>query len=93
MAGSGFRQIINKGIPWHPTINKDLCCSCGVCIEFCDKRVFIMGEFTTVVANPDNCVVGCRACLNECLSNALSLPDLKELVKMICKLDIKSIIR
>jgi NAD-dependent dihydropyrimidine dehydrogenase PreA subunit len=93
MAGSVFKQIINKEITWHPIINQDLCCSCGVCIEFCGKNVFIKGELATVVANPDNCVVGCKACLNECVSDALSFPDLKELVKIICRFGDKSIIR
>ena len=89
MTGLKNIGIKQEEISWYPTINQDLCSACNACLEFCEKNVFAKGELTTVVANPYNCVIGCTACLNECISDALSFPSLKELAKMICELSEK----
>jgi ferredoxin len=39
-----------------------------------------------VVANPENCVVFCRACAKTCGPDALSFPDKPEIVALIKKL-------
>ncbi|MEG8947527.1 ATP-binding protein [Rosettibacter firmus] len=54
--------IPREEIPWYPTINTDLCNSCGNCIDFCSNDVFKAGKLYTEVVNPYYCVVGCSSC-------------------------------
>ena len=89
ITGSSNKGISNEKIPWYPTINQDLCGACGVCLKFCNNNVFAEGELTTVVANPYNCIFGCTACLNECLSDAISLPGINTLAAILCNLGAK----
>ena len=47
------------------------------CDKFCPHRVFERrdGDVQLVVANPDNCVVFCRACAKTCGPDAITFPD------------------
>lgn len=86
MDESTYLGIPRKEIPWYPTINQDLCTNCGACMDFCSNNVFAQDELNMNVANPYNCVVGCRSCLEECTSEALSFPSKEELVKILKEL-------
>lgn len=86
MAGKEYMGIPREEIPWYPTINEDLCNSCGACMDFCTNDVFAQGELSTIVVNPYNCVVGCSACINECTTGAISFPSKEELVKKLREL-------
>ena len=46
------------------------------------------GDVKLVVANPENCVVFCRACSKTCGPDALSFPDKPETVALIKKLHV-----
>lgn len=83
MAGQTYMGIPREEIPWYPTIDPDLCNSCGACMDFCSNDVFAQGELHTEVVNPYNCVVGCSACEKDCEMDAISFPDKKEFVKLL----------
>jgi NAD-dependent dihydropyrimidine dehydrogenase PreA subunit len=72
-------------IPWAPTIDYQKCNYCMECDQFCPHKVFERreGEKKLVVANPDNCVVFCRACAKTCGLDVLSFPDRAETLKLI----------
>jgi NAD-dependent dihydropyrimidine dehydrogenase PreA subunit len=88
MAESTFMGVPRSKIPWAPTIDYDKCDFCMECDEFCPHRVFERreGDMKLVVANPDNCVVFCRACSKTCGPDALSFPDKPATVALIKKL-------
>lgn len=86
MAGQTYLGIPREEIPWYPTINPDLCTKCNACIDFCTNDVFASGEFSTIVKNPFNCVVGCSACEKLCDTGAISFPNEKEFVILLQKL-------
>ncbi len=86
MAGQTYMGIPREEIPWYPIIDADLCTNCNACMNFCTNDVFAQGEFTTIVSNPYNCVVGCNACVHECPSGAIIFPDKKEFVKILQEL-------
>jgi len=75
-------------IAWAPTIDYAKCDFCMECDEFCPHRVFERreGEVKLVVANPENCVVFCRACAKTCGPDAISFPDKPETIKRIKQL-------
>ncbi len=86
MSDSTYMGIPRDKIPWYPTIDANLCTGCGACMEFCEHDVYAQGESTTIVANPYNCVVGCRACSKDCPVDAISFPSKDELVKLLHEL-------
>ena len=77
MAESTFMGVPRSMIPWAPTIDYDTCDFCMECDDFCPHRVFERreGDVKLVVANPNNCVVFCRACAKTCGPDAISFPD------------------
>src|SRR5665647_3964594 len=77
MAESTFMGVLREKIPWAPTIDYDKCDFCMECDEFCPHRVFEHrdDDVKLVVANPDNCVVFCRACAKTCGPDAITFPD------------------
>lgn len=86
MAGEPYMNIPREKIPWYPTIDENLCTNCGDCLNFCDNGVFALDETAMKVVAPYNCVVGCSACEKECSSEAISFPDLQELVGVLRQL-------
>lgn len=57
------------------TINKKWCKKCGICVEFCPKKVFSKDEEgSPVAAHPENCV-GCRICEKRCPDFAIKVED------------------
>jgi len=61
-------------IQWFPTINREKCVKCGMCMN-CGKKVFDWTEEGPRVARPYSCVVGCSTCGSLCLGNAITFPD------------------
>ena len=81
--------VPRSNIDWSPTIDYSKCDFCMECDEFCPHCVFERRddeERKLVVANPENCVVFCRACAKTCDPNALSFPDKKETTELIKRL-------
>lgn len=74
--------IERKKIEWYPTINYDLCATCGICFITCGRRVFDWDkeEGKPIVARPYNCMVGCSTCATLCPCNAIEFPS-KEYIK------------
>jgi NAD-dependent dihydropyrimidine dehydrogenase PreA subunit len=78
---------IDRGtIRWNPSIDKDICTGCGMCVTSCGRNVFDfdLKKNKSVVARPDNCMVGCTSCETWCIFNAISFPD-KQYVKDLIK--------
>ncbi|MDZ7612265.1 MAG: ferredoxin family protein [Candidatus Moranbacteria bacterium] len=76
--------IPRSSIDWYPTIDKNKCITCLICVKFCKKGVFTVSENKPKVINPKNCVVGCRGCDAKCPVGAISHPSdeyLSELLK------------
>jgi len=88
MSETTFMGVERARIAWAPTIDYAKCDFCMECDEFCPHRVFERreGEVKLVVANPENCVVFCRACAKTCGPAAISFPDKPETIKRIKQL-------
>ncbi len=83
-----FMGVRRDLILWAPAIDYAKCNFCLECDKFCPHGVFQRqeGERRLVVANPDHCVVFCRACAKTCGLDALSFPDKTETTKLIKEL-------
>jgi NAD-dependent dihydropyrimidine dehydrogenase PreA subunit len=68
--------------PWFPTINREVCLSDLVCLNFCPAGVFDWDPATgkPVVARPLDCIPGCRSCAENCKAKGISLPGRKEVL-------------
>ena len=88
MADDTFMGIKRDLIDWHPTIDYSKCDFCMECDEFCPHKVFEHRDSDTklVVANPNNCVVFCRACAKTCGPDAISFPSKPETIAEIKKI-------
>jgi NAD-dependent dihydropyrimidine dehydrogenase PreA subunit len=86
MSAAAYMGIPREDIPWFPTIDAEKCTNCGACLDFCANDVFALGETSTRVANPLNCVVGCSSCTRICPADAVSFPDQKEFVETLRRL-------
>lgn len=80
--------IPREKIHWFPTINYDTCIADQDCLNFCKSGVFAWEEETArvVVAQPNNCVLGCDSCAQICPVEAISFPDKDELRASLRKL-------
>ena len=55
------------------TINSAWCKSCGICVEFCPKKVFELTISDGAVAvRADDCI-GCRMCEQRCPDYAITV--------------------
>jgi CDP-4-dehydro-6-deoxyglucose reductase len=74
-------------IEWHPTVEKELCIGCGVCVLGCGANVFAFDfyENKSVVVAPLNCKVGCVTCANTYPVHAIGFPPLSYIHKIIKK--------
>ncbi len=68
-------------IKWYPTIDKNKCIKCGMCMN-CGKNVYDWDKAGPTVASPFNCVVGCSTCANLCEGDAITFPDIKNVKKI-----------
>jgi NAD-dependent dihydropyrimidine dehydrogenase PreA subunit len=88
MPDDTFMGVKREKIPWFPTIDYEKCDFCMECDKFCPHRVFQRQEGLRklVVANPNNCVVFCRACAKTCGPDALSFPEKPAIIALIKKI-------
>jgi len=70
-----YLGIPRKEIPWYPAIDHDKCDSCGICIDFCQLKVYSCNNDKVRVSDPYNCVVGCIGCEDKCPNEAISFPS------------------
>ncbi|MCL4333433.1 MAG: ferredoxin family protein [Candidatus Thermoplasmatota archaeon] len=63
-------------LTWYPKISSNSCSGCSICVLTCGNSVFKwnVGAHRPVVANPQNCVLGCTTCGKLCPENAISFP-------------------
>ena len=77
-----WHGIPRNQIPWYPTIDYQKCTSCGKCEDYCKLGVYELkeqvGKKTSVVTNPNNCVVLCTGCDDICPSGAIKHQSKKE---------------
>lgn len=81
-----WKGIDRKKIEWHPTINLEKCVGCGMCVTTCGRKVFDFdwAKEKSIVAKPNNCLVGCTSCESWCVFDAISFPD-RNIVKNFIK--------
>jgi len=70
-------RIPREEIPWYPAVDSGGCIGNQDCIAFCPQEVFRWDVEAghTVVAEPFNCVIGCRECEQVCVSQAIRFPS------------------
>jgi NAD-dependent dihydropyrimidine dehydrogenase PreA subunit len=80
-----YLGIPRKEIPWFPTIDQELCTSCGLCVNACKHGTYEFNDDQkVVVANPYHCEVFCESCKFQCSAEAISFPkrnEFKEIIK------------
>jgi NAD-dependent dihydropyrimidine dehydrogenase PreA subunit len=85
-----YHGVLRSKIPWGPTIDYEKCISCGKCVDYCKLGVYEFeekqGEKRSVVKNPNNCVVFCTGCEEQCPANAIKHLSKTETRKIIEKL-------
>jgi NAD-dependent dihydropyrimidine dehydrogenase PreA subunit len=85
-----YHGVPRSKIPWGPIINYEKCTSCGKCADYCTLGVFESeekeGKKRSVVKNPNNCVVFCTGCQEQCPAGAIKFPSKKETREIIRKL-------
>jgi len=81
-----WKGIDRLEIDWYPKIEEGKCVGCGMCVTSCGRNVFDFDfkRNKALVAQPNNCMVGCTSCETWCVFDAISFPD-KEYVKGIIK--------
>ncbi len=61
---------------WYPVVDRQVCCNCQECLNFCLFGVFGFDEAEELwVEQPDACRDGCPACSRVCPSGAIMFPD------------------
>jgi NAD-dependent dihydropyrimidine dehydrogenase PreA subunit len=85
MSDTTFMGVPREKIPWFPVIDYSKCDFCMECDTFCPHQVFEKRENSPnlVVANPNHCVVFCRACAKTCGPDALSFPNKPDTIALI----------
>jgi NAD-dependent dihydropyrimidine dehydrogenase PreA subunit len=90
MSEETYEGVPRNKIPWYPTIDYEKCISCGKCVDYCKLGVYEFeekqGKKRSVVKNPNNCVVFCTGCEEQCPAGAITHPSKEETQKIIGKL-------
>ena len=68
-------------IEWYPTIDKEKCLKCGICMN-CGRKVYDWKDEGPVVARPYECIVGCSTCANLCMGEAITFQHIEKLRKL-----------
>jgi NAD-dependent dihydropyrimidine dehydrogenase PreA subunit len=95
MSDTTFMGVSRDKVPWFPTIDYNKCNFCMECATFCPHRVFERreGDRKLVVANPNHCVVFCRACSKTCGPDALSFPNKTEILALIKQIRVEESVK
>ncbi|WP_406677038.1 4Fe-4S dicluster domain-containing protein [Moorella sp. ACPs] len=85
MAETTFMGVPRDKINWAPVIDYTRCNYCLECAKFCPHQVYEVREEEPrlIVANPNNCVVFCRACAKTCGPDAISFPEKSRVLEAI----------
>ena len=90
MSEETWHGIPRSKIPWHPMIDYEKCISCGKCVDYCKLGVYEFeekeGKKRPFVRNPNNCVVLCIGCQEQCPADAITHPSKEETRKIIREL-------
>ncbi len=80
-----WKGVDRTKINWYPTIDTKRCTGCGMCVTTCGRNVFDFdwSQNKSVVARPNNCMVGCTSCEAWCIFDAISFPDKKNVREFI----------
>ena len=85
-----YHGIKRNKIPWGPSINYEKCTNCKTCVEYCKLGVYTTKQEQEnnkpFVSYPNNCVVFCTGCENQCPTGAISFPSKQEIREIIKKL-------
>ncbi len=65
-------------IEWYPTIDKEKCIKCGMCMN-CGRNVYDWTKDKPTVSRPYQCVVGCSTCANLCEGKAITFQNIDEI--------------
>ena len=55
-------------------INEQWCKGCGICVEFCPKKVLTLEKETVTIKNPEECIF-CRQCELRCPDYAIFIEE------------------
>ncbi|MDQ1371738.1 MAG: hypothetical protein QG582_653 [Candidatus Thermoplasmatota archaeon] len=77
--GEKYHGIPREEIQWFPTIDREKCTECGVCVDFCHQKVYSWVDDVPTVSSPYACIVGCTGCESKCESKAISFPGLRKI--------------
>lgn len=68
-----WHGILRDEISWHPTVIKERCTGCGLCVTSCGKNVYAFDYEANkpVVVAPTMCMVGCTTCATICTRDAI----------------------
>ena len=85
-----YKRIPRNKIACYPTIDYDKCVNCGICIDYCKLGVYDLidngEEEKSIVKNPNNCVVLCTGCKEQCPVGAITFPSKQETREILKKL-------
>ena len=85
-----YHGVPRSKIPWGPTIDYEKCKSCGKCVDYCKLGVYEFDEKErkkmSVVKHPNNCVVFCTGCQEQCPTGAITHPSKEKTRALIRKL-------
>jgi NAD-dependent dihydropyrimidine dehydrogenase PreA subunit len=85
-----YHGVPRSKIPWGPTIDYEKCVNCAKCVDYCKLGVYKFeenqGKKKSVVKNPNNCVVLCTGCQEQCPAGAITHPSKTETRKIIATL-------
>lgn len=90
MVEETYHGVPRSKILWGPTIDYEKCTSCGKCLDYCKLGVYEPeekdGKKKSVVKKPNNCVVFCTGCEEQCPVGAIKFPSKRETRDLIKKL-------
>ena len=81
-----YLGIPRRLIPWFPSIDKDKCNACSICVKACKHEVysFDQAKEKAIVSNPYACEVFCQSCQFQCSEEAIFFPakaEVKEIIR------------
>jgi NAD-dependent dihydropyrimidine dehydrogenase PreA subunit len=88
-----WKGIPREKIEWYPTVDKDKCTGCGMCVTSCGRNVFDFDPENNkaVVARPLQCMVGCTSCQVWCIYDAIRFPDPNDIKSLIKKRGVRKL--